>query len=419
MYAFVIPRTTPATTLISTFEQVERPPLSVRLAQLGSRVRGMNLWVIDALLASAFVVLVLVGHLAATGTAGVDYRDADALSVLLSLGVSVPYYFRRHAPLAVLLVSEACVVVLTVREYQTGAAPSVLLIGIFTVAAWSSVRDRVIGVGGHDHRAHDRRDRRDPGFGWRRCRVQLRDLHGGVSVRLDHAQPTSVQRATRGTAAALENERAEEAKRAVAEERLRIAQDLHDVVAHSMGVIAVQAGVGAHVIDTDPVEAKKSLEAISQTSRSTLAEIRRMLGVLREDENASYEPAPGLADLDRLVRDVEGAGLDVDVRNEGPHTQLPPGVDFTAYRIVQEALTNVLKHAGHAHASVVVGYEENALRLEIADDGRGVNGRAAPGGHGLMGMRERVGVYGGSFEAGPRTGGGFRVAVRIPYGEDS
>jgi signal transduction histidine kinase len=192
---------------------------------------------------------------------------------------------------------------------------------------------------------------------------------------------------------------------------------LHDVVAHSMGVIAVQAGVGAHVIDADPDEARKSLDAISQTSRSTLAEIRRMLGILREDTGASYAPAPGLADLDRLVRDVGGAGLEVDVRKEGARTELPPGVDFTAYRIVQEALTNVLKHAGRARARVVVGYEENALRLEIVDDGRGVNGRATPGGHGLMGMRERVGMYGGSFEAGPRTGGGFRVAVRLPYGE--
>jgi signal transduction histidine kinase len=218
-------------------------------------------------------------------------------------------------------------------------------------------------------------------------------------------------------AGALERERDEETRRALAEERLRIAQELHDVVAHSMGVIAVQAGVGAHVIDSEPAEAKKALEAISQTSRSTLVEIRRMLGVLREDEGASYVPAPGLADLDRLVRDMARAGLHAEVRVEGTTTELPPGVDFTVYRIVQEALTNVLKHAGRATATVIIGYESTALRLEILDDGRGVNGRATPGGHGLVGMRERVGVYGGSFEAGPRTGGGFRVAVRLPYGE--
>jgi signal transduction histidine kinase len=139
--------------------------------------------------------------------------------------------------------------------------------------------------------------------------------------------------------------------------------------------------------------------------------------VLREDQGASYVPAPGLADLHRLVRDVASAGLHAQVRVEGTVTQLPPGVDFTAYRIVQEALTNVLKHAGPATATVIIGYEGTALRLEILDDGRAGNGRTTPGGHGLVGMRERVGLYGGTFEAGPRTGGGFRVAARLPYGE--
>jgi signal transduction histidine kinase len=396
---------------------VERPPLSVRLTELGSRLRRTNPWVIDSLLATAFLVLVLVGHFTATGNVRVEYRDADVLSVLLTIGVAVPYYFRRRAPLAVLLISELCVVVLTVRDYQTGATPTVLLVGVYTVAAWCNSRDRLIGVvavvvgltvvavagipGGNGA---------DVVFNF----VLFAAAYlFGSTMRNRRLYGEQLEE----RAAALERERDEEARRAVSDERLRIAQELHDVVAHSMGVIAVQAGVGVHVIDTDPDEAKKSLDAISQTSRSTLAEIRRMLGVLREDTGASYAPAPGLADLDRLVRDVGSAGLEVDVRKEGTRTELPPGVDFTAYRIVQEALTNVLKHAGRARARVVVGYEENALRLEIVDDGRGVNGRATPGGHGLMGMRERAGMYGGSFEAGPRTGGGFRVAVRLPYGE--
>ncbi len=206
-------------------------------------------------------------------------------------------------------------------------------------------------------------------------------------------------------------------KRAVAEERLRIAQELHDVVAHSMGVIAVQAGVGAHVIDQDPAEAKRSLDAISATSRSTLTEIRRLLGVLRDDGAAAYQPAPGLADLDRLVADLGDAGLPVSVCVEGSSADVPPGVDLTAYRIVQEALTNVLKHAGPAQAVVTVTYEPDAVRLRITDDGRGVNGTATEGGHGLVGMRERVGVYGGSLSAGPRTGGGFAVVAELPYRE--
>jgi signal transduction histidine kinase len=368
------------------------------------------------MLASAFLVLVVVGHLAA-GNEGVVYRDPDALSVLLSVGAAVPYYFRRHAPLAVLLISEFCVVILTVREYQTGAAPSVLLVGVYTVAAWSSARDRLVavlamaigltivavaGIPGSNTA--------DVAFNFV---LYAAAYLFGSTVRNRRLYSEQLEERARE----LERDREEQAKLAVADERLRIAQELHDVVAHSMGVIAVQAGVGAHVIDSDPTEAKKSLQAISQTSRATLAEIRRMLGALREDDEAAYEPAPGLADLDRLVRDVGSAGVEVEVRNEGDTCELPPGVDFTAYRIVQEALTNVLKHAGRARAEVVVGYETGALRLEIVDDGRGVNGSAEPGGHGLMGMRERVGVYGGSFEAGPRTGGGFRVAVRLPYGE--
>jgi signal transduction histidine kinase len=407
MYAFVVSGTTTSTTLIGTFDRVERPPMSVRLTELGSRVRRMNVWALDAVLATVFLVLVLGGHFAASGNAGVDYRDPDAFSVMLSLAAAVPYYFRRHAPLAVLLISEAAVVVLTVRDYQTGAAPSVLLVGVFIGVTAMALGLSIVAVSGIPGAVGA-----DVVFN-----VALYAAAYLFGSTMRNRRLYSEQLEERANA--LESERVEEAKRAVAEERLRIAQELHDVVAHSMGVIAVQAGVGAHVIDTDPDEAKKSLDAISRTSRSTLAEIRRMLGVLRDDEGASYEPAPGLADLERLVQEVRGAGLQVDVRREGPRTELPPGVDFTAYRIVQEALTNVLKHAGRASASVVVGYEEGALLLEILDDGRGVNGHTAQGGHGLMGMRERVGVYGGSFEAGPRTGGGFRVAVRLPFEEAS
>jgi signal transduction histidine kinase len=372
--------------------------------------------VIDALSATAFLVLVLVGHYSASGNTDVHYRDPDGLSVALTVMVAVPYYFRRRAPLPVLLVSEICVIVLTVREYQTGAAPSVLLVGVYTVAAWSPRRERVIGaialVAGLAFVAIVG----IPGAGGADTIFNFVLFAAaylfGSTVRNRRLYTQQLEE----RAKAAEDERDEEARRAVAEERLRIAQELHDVVAHSMGVIAVQAGVGAHVIDKDPQEAKRSLEAISQTSRSTLAEIRHMLGVLRDDAGASYTPAPGLADLDRLVRDVGSAGVEVDVQREGTRTELPPGVDFTAYRIVQEALTNVLKHAGRARATVLLGYEDGALRLEVTDDGRGVNGSSDPGGHGLMGMRERVGVYGGSFEAGPRTGGGFRVAVRLPYG---
>jgi signal transduction histidine kinase len=388
-------------------------PLTQRF---GLRLRATNPWLIDSLLATTFLVIVLVAHFGAEN-ASARYHDPNLLSVVLTIGVAVPYYFRHHAPVAVLLISTACVVALTVGDYQTGAGPFVLLVGLYTVAAWCGARERAIGAGGVLTGLIIVAVVGIPGSNGVDIAFQFVVFAAaylfGSTVRNRRLYSEQLE----GRANALERERNEETRRALAEERLRIAQELHDVVAHSMGVIAVQAGVGAHVIDTEPGEAKKSLEAISRTSRSTLAEIRRMLGGLREDEGVSYVPTRGLADLDRLVRDMESAGLHAEVRAEGTTTELSPGVDFTAYRIVQEALTNVLKHAGRATATVVIGYEDEALRVEILDDGRGVNGRAAPGGHGLVGMRERVGVYGGSFEAGPRIGGGFRVAVRLPYGD--
>jgi signal transduction histidine kinase len=398
-------------------EQVEHPAVGVPLTQrLSLRLRAANPWVIDSFLATAFLVIVLVGHFSTTDS-GVKYHHPNVVSVLLTIGVAVPYYFRRHAPLAVLLISGVCLVALALGDYQTGAAPGVLLVGLYTVAAWCNVRDRAIGAGAvviglTIVGVVGRPGASATGAAFSFATFAAAYLFGST-MRNRRLYSEQLQARAR----VLERERNEETRRALVEERLRIAQELHDVVAHSMGVIAVQAGMGTHVIDSEPGEAKKALEAISQTSRSTLVEIRRMLGVLREDQGASYVPAPGLADLHRLLRDVAGAGLHAEVRVEGTTTELPPGVDFTAYRIVQEALTNVLKHAGRATATVIIGYEGTALRLEILDDGRGVNGRATPGGHGLVGMRERVGVYGGSFEAGPRTGGGFRVAVRLPYGE--
>jgi signal transduction histidine kinase len=220
--------------------------------------------------------------------------------------------------------------------------------------------------------------------------------------------------------AELDQAREELARRAVAEERLRLARELHDVVAHAMSVIAVQSGVGAHVADTQPEEAAKALAAIQATSRAALTELRRLLGVLRQDSEpqGALSPVPGLADLDTLLAEVAKAGLAVRLRVEGTPSPLPAGLDLSAYRIVQEALTNVVKHAGPARAQVTVGYHHQDVTVEVTDDGRGVGAAAGDGragtGHGLIGMRERVAAFGGDLEAGPRPGGGFRVAARLP-----
>ena len=221
-------------------------------------------------------------------------------------------------------------------------------------------------------------------------------------------------------AALLERARDDLARQAVAEERLRIARELHDVVAHAMSVIAVQSGVGAHVIDSQPEEARRALLAIETTSRSALDEMRRLLGVLREDDGAraGLTPAPGLDDLDGLVAEAAASGLSVDVAVEGRRPDVPQGLDLSAFRIVQEALTNVRRHAGATAARVVVRYSGDEVALEVTDDGRGgpvADGTGtARGGHGIIGMRERAAVFGGTVDAGPRPEGGFRVAARIP-----
>ncbi|GAA2134495.1 sensor histidine kinase [Actinomadura napierensis] len=201
--------------------------------------------------------------------------------------------------------------------------------------------------------------------------------------------------------------------RAVSAERLRIARELHDMVAHSIGIIAIQAGVGGRVIDTQPGEARSALDAIEATSRDTLSGLRRMLTALRKDDPgaAPLGPAPGLDDLGRLAAAAKDAGLEVDIRRTGEPRPLPPDVDLSAYRIVQEAVTNVVRHAGTERCRVTIDHRDEELAIEIDDDGRG--GMIGTG-YGIVGMRERVALLRGEFTAGPRPGGGFRVAARIP-----
>jgi signal transduction histidine kinase len=216
---------------------------------------------------------------------------------------------------------------------------------------------------------------------------------------------------------------AEQARRTLIEERLRIAREMHDVVAHSMSVIAVQAGVGHHVSGTRPDEAAKALAAIETTSRSSLRELRALLGVLREekapdDDRAGFHAAPGLADVPGLVEKTGRAGLRVAVRIEGTPRELPAGMDRAAYRIIQEALTNVVKHAGTERGDVRIHYGDSEVHIEITDEGVGPIADL-PGptvGHGLVGMRERVALYDGEFHAGAGSPGGFRVVARLPLG---
>ncbi|AWK10466.1 two-component sensor histidine kinase [Streptomyces spongiicola] len=225
-------------------------------------------------------------------------------------------------------------------------------------------------------------------------------------------------------ASRLEKEREAQSKVAVAAERARIARELHDVVAHNVSVMVVQADGAAYVLDAAPDQARQALETISSTGRQALAEMRRLLGVLRTGdapESGEYVPQPDVEQIKELVEQVRGAGLTVDFRIEGTPRPLPSGVELTAYRIVQEALTNTRKHGGpDAGASVRLVYFDDGLGLLVEDDGRGAahelyeDGGADGKGHGMIGMRERVGMVGGTLDAGPRPGGGFRISALLP-----
>jgi signal transduction histidine kinase len=202
---------------------------------------------------------------------------------------------------------------------------------------------------------------------------------------------------------------------AVAEERARIARELHDVVAHAMSVMVVQAGAARSVVDHDPEAAKAAIGRIEETGRDGLTEMRRLIGILKgSGEGPDLAPQPGLERLGPLLDSIRGAGVPVEAVSRGEPRPLAAGLDLTAYRFVQEALTNVVKHAGAASARVSLEWASDALVVEVADDGRGAFADRASAGHGLAGMRERVALYGGSVDAGPRPGGGFVVRARLP-----
>ncbi len=205
----------------------------------------------------------------------------------------------------------------------------------------------------------------------------------------------------------------EEARRAVADEQTRIAREVHDVVAHSVSVIVVQAAAADDVFDEQPAQARAALRSIEQTGRDALRELRLVLGAMRpDDDGPEHAPAPGLNRLDELAEPLRAGGLEVVMRREGGDDAVPAGVDLSAYRIVQEALTNTLRHARATRAEVVLTLGPEALDVDVRDNGRPVV--AGEGGHGLVGMRERAAMLGGSFEAGPMPGGGYRVHARLP-----
>jgi len=372
-------------------------------------------WALDTLLA----VLLFLGATISAASPGPDARVPDATFYLLLAVGAAPYALRRRAPLPVLVLATVPVLAMIALGYSSAVIGSGLFLAAYTVAAWSGPRVTAIAAGYVVVllAAVAALAPRTMQFGEIATNAAL--FVGAFALgrgATDHRQNLELiqERADLAVQA-----RVDKARHAVADERLRIAQELHDVLAHSLGVIALQAGVGAHVIDADPAEAKASLLSVAQTSRSALTEVRRILGALRgQDDPASYHPPPGLDALGTLAAELTAAGLPVEVHVDGARNGIPAALDLTAYRLVQESLTNVVKHAGPARAEVTVRYEVGALLLEVVDDGKGppaTSGTAVPG-HGQLGMYERVSVWGGSLTTGKRPGGGYRVAARLPYG---
>jgi signal transduction histidine kinase len=386
----------------------------------GSRQLPTSAWLFDsglALVAAGLSTALFVFDNGPVGS-GVP-RGTLALGYALVLSHTLPIVLRRRFPLAVLATTVASGLAFAALGLPPETLALAILVAAYSVAAYS---DRWVALAGlAAAAAGSAAIQLTPGRFQNPTPVSNTLVIGaawllGYFVGVRRAYIARLEERT----AELEQAREELAGRAVAEERLRLARELHDLVAHSMIVIAVQSGVGAHVASTQPEEAAKALAAIEATSRAALEELRRLLGVLRQDSEPKGDltPVPGLADLDSLLAEVAKAGLAVRLRVEGTPSQLPTGVDLSAYRIVQEALTNVVKHAGPARAQVVVGYRDQAVTLEVTDDGRGgatLAGDSRAGtGHGLIGMRERVAAFGGDLETGPRPGGGFRVAARLP-----
>ena len=385
--------------------------------ELRRRLSAVGPWALDALLALAATVagVLVLGSMLPPGAGGPRTAAAYALVVAHNLPIAV----RRRFPLPVLawaLVTGLAFASLGLNLVPLGLS---ILIYVYSVASLCPRRVSLAGLAATEAMIILIFLARPKALGdWSSLlgdclAVAAAWLLGDGTRRRQEAVAAARERA-----AELERAREELARRAVVEERLRIARELHDVVAHSMSIIAVQSGVGAHVLDSQPEEARKALAAVEATSRQALTEMRRLLGVLRQEAepSGSLTPSPGLAEVDALAADVARAGARVEVRIEGTRPELPLGLDLSAYRIVQEALTNVVRHAGPATARVRIRYAPDTVDIEVVDDGRGA-GTGRGDGHGIAGMRERAALYGGSLDAGPLPGGGFRVAARLPVDE--
>jgi signal transduction histidine kinase len=370
---------------------------------------------LDVALAAAIVAVCEAQ--VASGTGQSELHGPGWVAILSGLLLGAPLIWRRRYPAAVLLAvfaSAVLVSVLGLSQPKQGYIGEIVaaLVVLYTIAGHADLRTALGGL-----------------------------VFGSVAVVLVStgqssfellgsllllAAPVVVGRVLRSrrrlidelqsTTRALELSRDENARAAIAAERVRIARELHDLVAHAVSVMIVQAGAAEQVLDAEPERAREPIQAVQESGRQALSELRRLLGMLRPDRPgaSSVGPHPTLAEVDPLVDKLRETGLSVELHQSGVPNGLPPGIDQAAFRIVQEALTNVLKHADATVAHVTLSYGVDAIELEVTDDGRGSRSEANGAGHGLLGMRERTTAYGGEFHAGPRHAGGYAVRARLP-----
>ena len=398
----------------------DRFGLNIEYVKLLEKIQPRHLG-FDALIAAGTLTLALVSRLAIDpDIAAVFSRESDGLQLFLITLMTVPLVLRRVYPTIVFFVILAAWLVERALDYPETLVFTALIIAFYTIGAELSRRSS-LRIGGITALFI---------LGGTAVGVATLETVTGISLvttmiitvtplllgREIHEQRGRVEE-LRGRAERAERDREEKARRAVADERTRIARELHDVVAHQMTVMTLQAEGARRIADGSDPRVVEALETISKAGHSALTDMRRMVGLLRAPEEASEtEPLPRLTEVEQLVEKVRAAGVPVDLEVEGDVRRLADGTELSAYRIVQESLTNSVRHGGpDVTATVTIEYKEDRLNLLILDDGRGASAESGDEvGHGIVGMRERIAVVGGEFSAGPRIGGGYQVHAIIP-----
>jgi signal transduction histidine kinase len=385
-------------------------------------------WVLDVLLALFITVMQVQGvsvRVAATNPASRPLGDLAGLGVVLLIVPGLALAVRRQWPVPVLAVAALASIVYFTLDFPDGPGWLALFVALYTVTARGDGRRTLVIAGGAIavlavvwlFAARDIEPRDAIGWVFFRIGASVMSAALGESVRSRRVIATeAIERAELA-----ERTRDEEARARVDAERLRIAREVHDTVAHAIAIINVQSGVTAHVLDKRPERARETLKAIEQTSAQALQEMRTILGVLRDDDNGRV-PHPGLGQIDELTAKAREAGLDIKLEMASPPEPLASAVGSAAYRILQEAITNVIRHVGPTRVTVSLEYDGDALEVRVLDEGSRDTalpagsgpGRSAEPGRGILGMRERCELLGGELDAGPVPGGGFAVTARLP-----